>query len=260
MQRCAAQSTHADHHRRLRHRRRHPGAAQLQGRARIHLQSSTPRPTSSTRWPRPRRSPSMSTSTSSCTAARSTSISCSKCSARSCMAASRTSRRTASASSASCAAPSACWWRRHPVPRPGHACRLRRDLPGVQPRLLRLLRSDGDAEHRVAERAAGRTAAWANATLQRVYSTFNVDGWPFRKESEAPEHEHSKTINVDYLARVEGEGGCTINFERRQGQRCGTAASSSRRASSRRSCAAAPTPKRPTSPRGSAASAPSPTR
>ncbi len=68
-----------------------------------------------------------------------------------------------------------------------------------------------------------------------------------------------KTIKVDYLARVEGEGGVRITFE---GSRCATSncASSSRRASSRRSCAAAPTPKRPTSPRASAASARSPTR
>ena len=34
---------------------------------------------------------------------------------------------------------------RHAVPRPGHAGGLRRDLPGLRPRLLRLLRPDGDA-------------------------------------------------------------------------------------------------------------------
>ena len=39
---------------------------------------------------------------------------------------------------------------RHALPRAGHARRLRRALPGVQPRLLRLLRADGDAEHAVA--------------------------------------------------------------------------------------------------------------
>ena len=34
---------------------------------------------------------------------------------------------------------------RHALPRPGHARRLRRDLPRLRPRLLRLLRADGDA-------------------------------------------------------------------------------------------------------------------
>ena len=34
---------------------------------------------------------------------------------------------------------------RHALPRPGDAGRLRRDLPGLRPRLLRLLRADGHA-------------------------------------------------------------------------------------------------------------------
>ena len=37
---------------------------------------------------------------------------------------------------------------------PGHPRRLRRALPGLRPRLLRLLRADGDAEHRLARRLA----------------------------------------------------------------------------------------------------------
>ena len=48
---------------------------------------------------------------------------------------------------------------RDAVPRPGDARRLRRALPGVQPRLLRLLRPDGDAEHRGADPAAARARA-----------------------------------------------------------------------------------------------------
>ena len=36
------------------------------------------------------------------------------------------------------------------LPGPGHARRLRRDLPRLRPRLLRLLRPDGGAQHRVA--------------------------------------------------------------------------------------------------------------
>ncbi len=39
---------------------------------------------------------------------------------------------------------------------PGHARRLRRALPVVRPRLLRLLRADGDAEHGLAHEAAAR--------------------------------------------------------------------------------------------------------
>ena len=47
---------------------------------------------------------------------------------------------------------------RDAVPRPGDPRRLRRALPGVQPRLLRLLRADGDAEHRRARPAAAATS------------------------------------------------------------------------------------------------------
>ncbi len=43
---------------------------------------------------------------------------------------------------------------RDAVPRPGHAGRLRRDLPFLRPRLLRLLRPDGDPEHRGGRRPA----------------------------------------------------------------------------------------------------------
>jgi sulfhydrogenase subunit delta len=39
-----------------------------------------------------------------------------------------------------------------PMPRAGHACRLRRDLPRLQPWLLRLLWTAGHAKHRVAQR------------------------------------------------------------------------------------------------------------
>ena len=48
---------------------------------------------------------------------------------------------------------------RHAVPRAGHPRRLRRALPVLQPRLLRLLRADGDAEHRVADARSCRCSA-----------------------------------------------------------------------------------------------------
>ena len=47
--RSARSSRRADHDRRVRHRRRHPGAAQLRRRGRVHAGSSTPRPTTSRR-------------------------------------------------------------------------------------------------------------------------------------------------------------------------------------------------------------------
>ena len=74
---------------------------------------------------------------------------------------------------------------RHAVPRPGDARRLRRDLPAVQPRLLRLLRPDGDAEHRLADAAAagaghGRprrsSASSAPSTSRRSRRRVRADG------------------------------------------------------------------------------------
>ena len=45
---------------------------------------------------------------------------------------------------------------RHALPGAGHACRLRRHLPGLRPRLLRLLRPDGEPQRARVERQAGR--------------------------------------------------------------------------------------------------------
>ena len=84
--------------------------------------------------------------------------------------------RTASASSAS-ARGNVCVMVAHGTPclGPGHPRRLRRALPGLRPRLLRLLRPDGDAQHRP------RSARWLAAArdaderdLVRVYRTFNA--------------------------------------------------------------------------------------
>ena len=49
--------------------------------------------------------------------------------------------------------------RRGVLPGAGDACRLRRDLSRLQPRLLRLFRAEGNAQHRVAQRASCATAA-----------------------------------------------------------------------------------------------------
>ena len=47
---------------------------------------------------------------------------------------------------------------RHPVPRAGDARRLRRAVPVVPPRLLRLLRADGEPQHSVAGRLVAAAA------------------------------------------------------------------------------------------------------
>ena len=73
----------------------------------------------------------------------------------------------------------------HALPRPGHACRLRRDLPGVSTA----------AAMAASARWSGRTPRrWPpngselGATprdMQRVFRTFNAAAEPFRKESDA---------------------------------------------------------------------------
>ena len=120
------------HDRRLRHRRRHPGAAQLRRRRRVRL--GRLRPPRVHRHPgdldpdlRPRRR-----WTSSCAAARSTAASCSRCSPRCCA-----GRKPDIPDHSVCQRVQAARQRlrdgrpRHAVPRPGHPGRLRRALPGV---------------------------------------------------------------------------------------------------------------------------------
>ncbi len=68
----------ARHDRRLRDRRRDPGAAQLRRRRRVHPRRLRLAASTSRRSPPRRRSPRTCRSTSSCTAARSTSASCSR--------------------------------------------------------------------------------------------------------------------------------------------------------------------------------------
>ena len=69
-----------------------------------------------------------------------------------------------------------------PVPRSRHARRLRRDLPGLQPRLLRLLRADGDAEHGQSSAPGGSGSARPTTSCLRVYRAFNAEAEPFRRE------------------------------------------------------------------------------
>ena len=83
---------------------------------------------------------------------------------------------------------------------------LRRALPRLRARLLRLLRPDGDA------RTPARSArGWRELGLDdarraaRLFRTFNAAAAPFRERRARP-WLSVRTIKIDYLARVEGEG------------------------------------------------------
>ena len=76
---------------------------------------------------------------------------------------------------------------RHALPRAGHPGRLRRALPGLRPRLLRLLRPGGDAEHRGARPTGGRSSsASTRPDLVRAFRTFNAWAAPFRDGERRP--------------------------------------------------------------------------
>ena len=147
---------------------------------------------------------------------------------------------------------------RHAVPRPGHPCRLRRDLPVLQPRLLRLLRADGDAEHRLADAAA------AGARHGRPRGRPRLPHVQRRRRSRRRARtmaERRTQDDQDRLPRPRRGRGRDARPDRgRPVERGRSSTSTSRRGSSRRSCAAARSPRRPTSPPASAASARSPTR
>ena len=187
---------------------RHPGPAQLGGRRRVHPGTSTPTRSTSRRWRQPRRSPTTCSSISSCAAARSTSTSWWNWSPPSCTAASRTSPPTASASSASGGAPSCVMVAPgHPLPGAGHAGRLRRPLPGVQPRLLRLLRPDGDAQHAVRWPSGGSPWEWTTAPWCNALRSFNGYAEPFREASDVYAHASLNTGHQRRLPRPRGGRG-----------------------------------------------------
>ena len=136
-------------------------------------------------------------SISNCAAARSTSTSCSRCIAA--FLAGRkpaTRRRTASASSASSRG-NVCVMVAHGTPCLGpvtHAgCGAL--CPGVQPRLLRLLRPDGNAQHAVAQSHGCASLGMSERDLQRVYQHLQ------RRPTAVPRGERRamarKTIKVD---------------------------------------------------------------
>ena len=103
---------------------------------------------------------------------------------------------------------------RHAVPRAGHPRRLRRALPRLRPRLLRLLRADGDAERRLAGRLAraarrrrASTSCACSAPSTRTRRTFRERARPMSAEPTS-----TRTIKTDCLARVEGEGAMHVRI------------------------------------------------
>ena len=153
---------------------------------------------------------------------------------------------------------------RDAVPRAGHARRLRGDLPVVRPRLLRLLRAQGDARTRPPSRAGARVSARPNGscTTSSARSTRPVPSSSRRAmrmspPPDPPPHAHDPH---EHARARRGRGRACTCASATASWRPSSCASTSRRASSRRSCAAATSARRPTSPRGSAASARSPTR
>ena len=120
------------HHRRLRHLGRHPGPAQFRATCRNTSRRSTPRPSTSTRWPPPRRFRAhvkvdfelRGCPINKAAAARGDQRLPGRAQAGA-------SPRTACAWSASGAAKSASWWHGHALPGAGDACGLRRDMPGL---------------------------------------------------------------------------------------------------------------------------------
>ena len=150
--------------------------------------------------------------------------------------------------------------RRHAVPGPGHARRLRRAVPGGQPRLLRLLRPDDRRQPARADPAAARV---------RHEPTATSTGCSRRSTSPRPA---SPTGDAAMTPSQQAAAGQLRWPGSRARARCEVASSdgevSAGRAADLRTAAvlrgvparARSTPRSPTSPRGSAGSARSPTR
>ena len=112
----------------------------------------------------------------------------------------------------------------------------------------------------VADAAAAACSAWATRDVERVFRTFNVDGASSEARAAMAERQATRRSRPTTSPASRARARMHVRDRGRPRHRGAAAASTSRRASSRRSCAAAPSPRRPTSPRASAASARSPTR
>ena len=105
---------------------------------------------------------------------------------------------------------------RHALPRAGDGSRLRRPLPALRARLLRLLRAVRAAEHGGARRPlARRSAPTTRSSCGRSAAspaTRRPSGERRPSMSKSRTAPRTKTIRTDYLARVEGEGGMLVKM------------------------------------------------
>ena len=96
-----------------------------------------------------------------------------------------------------------------PVPGTDHARRMRRDLPRLRTRMLRMLRAERIAEYRI----AGRRMDGGRRDPRPTCIGCCAPSTPTPASSAPPPKRSMKTIKVDYLARVEGEGALRIRFK-----------------------------------------------
>ena len=268
----AARLPAAGHDRRLRHRRRHPGAAQLRRRRRVHARSSTPTPSTSRRW-RPRRPIAAHVPVDfelrGCPIDRAQLLEVAR---RVPAAAPAADLRRERVHGVQAARQRLRHGRpRHALPGSGHPRRVRRALPVVRPRLLRLLRARRRPRTRSRWPAGCATLGMPERDvtpgvphLQRRGAGLRRGERPARAARRSVMTDEGRPADRELMRRDPGPGRGRGRDARRW---CATVRSptsscrsTSRRGSSRRSCAGAGTPSRRTSPPGSAASARWPTR
>ena len=91
---------------------------------------------------------------------------------------------------------------RHPLPGSRHPRRVRRALPVVRPRLLRLLRARRDHEHRSRWPSLLRTLHMTERDVSRVFRTFNAASPAFAEESAR----HDGAGASDVMTHGDGDG------------------------------------------------------
>ena len=146
----------------------------------------------------------------------------------------------------------------HPLPGAGDPRGLRRAVSHLPAGLLRLLRAQGDAQHRLPERLVQQPPGGARSRNCCVFSAPSTPApRPFARRARPMT---TRTIKVDYLARVEGEGAPAHQDQGRRWWPGCSSRSGSPPVFSRPFYGAAISPRPRTSPPASAASAPWPTR
>ena len=174
---------------------RHPGAAQFRRRARSSSPPSTRAASTSRRWRPPRRSPphvKVDFELRGCPINKHQLL---EVMSAFLPAASRRSPAHSVCIECKLRGTAAYGGARHALPRPGHPCRLRRDLPRLQSRLLRLLRPDGKPEHGVA--GGGMATARRDRTRHRIACSAPSTPAPRRSGRRATRMAAIETIKVD---------------------------------------------------------------